>query len=96
MQIHFNEEHTFIHFSSDHPVLSQHTINAIIFCCLSFLQWDFLQSELPGSDSSEFAFPTFAKVELTPELWHRHLGHIGIDSTSAVLTVVDKQSHQIY
>ena len=59
---------------ADHPVLSQHTINATVFYCLSFLKDDFLQAELQVSDSSEFAFPTFAKVELTPGLWHHHLG----------------------
>jgi hypothetical protein len=86
MRIHFNEEETIIHFPSDHPVLSRHTINAVVFRQLSFLQCDFLPIELPLSDGSELAFPTFAKVELTPALWHRRLGHIGIDATRAVLT----------
>ena len=86
MRIHFNEDHTVIHFPSNHPVLSGHTINAVIFRRLSFLQCEFLQAELPVSDGSEFAFPTFAKVELTPELWHRRLGHIRVDATHAVLT----------
>ena len=31
MQIHFNKDHTVIHFLSDHPVLSQHMITAIVF-----------------------------------------------------------------
>jgi hypothetical protein len=86
MRIHFNEEETIIHFPSDHPVLSRHSINAVVFRRLSFLQCDFLPIELPLSDGSELAFPTFAKVELTPALWHRRLGHIGIDATRAVLT----------
>ena len=86
MRIHFNENHTVIYFPSDHPVLSRHMITAIVFRRLSFLQCDFLQAELPVSDGSELAFPAFAKVELTPELWHCRLGHIGVDATRAVLT----------
>ena len=86
MQIHFHKDHTVIHFLSDHPVLSRHMITAIVFRCLSFLQCDFLQAELPVSDGSELAFPTFAKVELTPELWHHRLGHIEVDAMRAVLT----------
>ena len=85
MQVHFSEEDTIIHFPSDHPVLSRHTITAVVFCCLSFMQCDFLPFESSLSDGSELAFPTFAKVELTPALWHRRLGHIGIDATRALM-----------
>jgi len=84
IQIHFNEEHMIIHFPSDHPVLSRHTITAVIFHHLSFMQCDFLPFEPSLSDSSELAFPTFTKVKLTPALWHRRLGHIRIDATRAV------------
>jgi len=86
MRIHFNEEHMVIHFPSDHPVLSQHTINAIVFRCLSFLQCKFLPFEPTLLDGSGMAFPTFVKVELTLALWHHHLGHIGINAMCTVLT----------
>ena len=86
MRIHFNEEHTVNHFPSNHPVLSRHTIDAIVFRRLSFLQCDFLPFEPSLLDGSELAFPTFAKVELTPALWHHCLGHIGADAMRAVLT----------
>ena len=86
MCIHFNEDHMVIHFPSNHPVSSGHTINAVVFCHLSFLQCEFLQAELPVSDGSEFTFPTFTKVELTTELWHHRLGHIGVNAMCGVLT----------
>jgi len=49
------------------------------------MQCDFLPFEPSLSDSSELAFPTFVKVELTPALWHHCLGHIRINATHAVL-----------
>ena len=56
-----------------------------VYTYTPYHQCDFLPFEPSLSDSSELAFPTFVKVELTLALWHCHLGHISVDTTHAVL-----------
>lgn len=86
MRIHFNEDATVIHFPSDHPLLAGLSFQATVLRRLSFLQCDFITPDPPISDGSEVAFPIFPVVELTPELWHCRLGHLGLDATRAILT----------
>lgn len=86
MQIHFNEDSTIIHFPSDHPILTGLLFQASVVHCLSFLKCDFLSHTPSVSDGTEVAFPTFPVLTKTLSLWHRHLGHLGVDATRAVLT----------
>ena len=86
MRVHFNEDTTIIHFPSDHPTLAGLSFQATVLRRLSFLQCDFLRPDPPLTDGTEVAFPTFPIVEPTPALWHRRLGHLGLDATRAALT----------
>jgi len=86
MHIHFDEDTTIIHFPTDHPILSGLSVQATVVCQLSFLHCNFLSPTPPVTDGTELAFPVFQVPEKTPDLWHRRLGHLGIDATCAILT----------
>ena len=94
----FSKGQTTIAFPPDHPVLPLFSFNATVHNCLSFLDCDFV---LPSSsvdsplldppssllDLDDVALATiFPQVSLTPELWHRRFGHLGLEATQAVLT----------
>ena len=86
LHIHFDEDATIIHFPSDHPVLSGLSVWATLLHWLSFLHCDFIKPPPPLTDGTEVAFPMFPVPEQMPALWHRRLGHLGIDATCAVFT----------
>jgi len=81
MRVHFDEEATFIHFPSDHPILAGLNIQVTVLHRLSFLKCDFLVPPTPLTDGMEVAFPTFQVPEKTSMLWHRCLCHLGMDAT---------------
>lgn len=98
LDIPFMKDHTLIAFPSSHPTLSGLSFEAIIMHHLLFLNCDFvpppasppfvlndLVSPLHDLSNSAFA-KLFPQTSLTSELWHRHLGHPGIEATHAVLT----------
>ncbi|GLB34019.1 hypothetical protein LshimejAT787_0109030 [Lyophyllum shimeji] len=88
--------HTFIRFPHDHPLFPGSTFLADVVRRLSFLRCEFVYPDAPpepavspptpSSLPTPFAAPVFERVRETPELWHRRLGHIGLDATRAVLT----------
>ena len=94
----FSRGQTTISFPSDHPVLPSFSFDATVSNRLSFLNCDFIlppssfTSSLPDPtspllDLDDIALATvFPQVSLTPELWHRHFGHLGIEATRAALT----------
>ena len=94
----FAKELTIISFPSDHPVLPSFSFNATVLRRLSFLDCDFIPSPspIPSSlhdppspllDLSDQALTAmFEPVALTPALWHRRFGHLGLDATRAILT----------
>ena len=94
----FSRGQTNITFPSDHPVLPSFSFNATVHNRLSFLDCNFVlppssfTSSLPAPSSSLLDLnntalaSVFPQVSLTPELWHRRLGHLGIEATRAVLT----------
>ena len=86
MRVHFNEDATVIHFPSNHPTLAGLSFTAAVVRRLSFLHCDFVPPDLPISDGTEVAFPTFPVVEKKPALWHCRFGHLGVDATRALLT----------
>jgi len=60
---------------------------ALVSQRLSFLDLQFLEpSPKPIEDDCYTAFPSFPDAALTPDLWHRRLGHPGLDTTRNVLT----------
>ena len=51
------------------------------------LKLDFiLPSDVPTSPSLAFSVLTFPKTKLTPILWHRRFGHLGMDAIREALT----------
>ena len=94
----FQKDHTAISFPSDHPVLPSFSFNATVLHRLSFLDCDFVfppasplaslsDPPSPLLDLSDHALSaTFPPVSLTPALWHRRFGHLGLEATRAVLT----------
>jgi len=86
MCLHFNIDTTTIHFPSNHPILSGQSINVTVIHQLSFLQCAFLTPTPTITDGTEVAFPTFVVPDKTPSLWHHCLGHLGINTTCAILT----------
>ncbi len=77
---------TVISFPSFVPALCGLTFPAPRVGRLSFLVCDFLPPPLPIDELPTTAFSTFPSAELTPDLWHRRLGHAGKDITRVVLT----------
>jgi hypothetical protein len=83
---------TEIVFPSDHPVLPGFTLLASVYRQLSFLTCDFVSPAvaLPAVVSTSGLDPpassVFPRVDLTPALWHRRLGHLGTDAVQALLT----------
>jgi hypothetical protein len=53
---------------------------------LSFLDCNFAYPAPDPSIEPLYAFPVFPPVVLSPELWHRRLGHPGMGTTKDVLT----------
>jgi hypothetical protein len=94
----FSKGQTVISFPSDHPVLPSFSFNATVSNRLSFLNCDFVlpplsfTPSLPAPPSSLLDLDdtalaaVFPQVSLTPELWHRRFGHLGLEATWAVLT----------
>jgi hypothetical protein len=83
---------------SAHPVLPGFSFEAIVLHHLSFLNYDFVLPSIPPSASlpvlslslldlgDQALAVVFPHVSLTPELWHRCLGHSGLEATCAILT----------
>ena len=94
----FSRGQTTIAFPSDHPVLPSFSFDATVLNRLSFLDCNFIlppssitpslsDPSSPLLDLDDVALATvFPQVSLTPELWHRRFGHLGIEATRAVLT----------
>ncbi|KAF8061424.1 hypothetical protein FPV67DRAFT_278112 [Lyophyllum atratum] len=92
----FEKDATTIFFPKSSPELRDSSLSATVHRRLSFLHCDFVLPPEPNSDDvASLAFPaveptfaptTFPRVKVTPELWHRRLGHLGRDATRAVLT----------
>jgi hypothetical protein len=53
---------------------------------LSFLDCNFTYPAADSTIEPIYALPVFPPMVLNPELWHRHLGHPGMDTTRDVLT----------
>jgi len=85
-------------FPSDHPVVPGYVLHASVFRNLSFLSCTFIIPTLPSafpavsssttpstplSPPSDLVFP---RIVLSPALWHRRLGHLGLDSVRTLLT----------
>jgi hypothetical protein len=95
---HFLEDSTMISLPATHPDLPSFSFSAVVLHRLSFLNCDFVLP--PVSLSTPFPDPisplvdlsdtalaaVFPQVSLTPELWHRHFGHLGLAATCAALT----------
>jgi hypothetical protein len=86
---------TEIVFPTDHPVVPGYVLRASIFRNLSFLSCTFIipahSSAFPAISSSATPLlpPTdlvFPRLALSPALWHRRLGHLGLDSVRTLLT----------
>jgi hypothetical protein len=79
-------------FPPDHPVLPGYILLASVYRQLSFLTCDFacpalaLPAVVPTSGLDPPASSAFPRVDLTPALWHRRLGHLGLDAVRALLT----------
>ena len=94
----FMKDRTVISFPPDHPVLPSFSFDATVIRRLSFLNCDFvLPSIAPASQLTDPPSPLldltdmalsamFTPALLTPELWHRRFGHLGLEATRAVLT----------
>jgi hypothetical protein len=98
----FSKDRTIIAFPPGHPVLPSFTFDATVLRRLSFLDCAFLPApsldlDSPLSSLSDPSPPilllddlalsaTFPPISLTPDLWHRRFGHLGLDATRAVLT----------
>ena len=94
----FSKDSTIISLPVTHPTLSSFSFSAVVLHRLSFLKCDFLLP--PVSPSASLSDPlsplvelsdtalvaVFPQVSLTPELWHRRFGHLGLAATRAVLT----------
>ena len=86
MTIAFGKGSTILSFPPSHGSLS---FEAVIYNRLSFVRCDFIRPPpRPATAliSMDQALPVFAEAPLTPELWHRRLGHPGAESTKAMLT----------
>ena len=89
----FTAGRTTIYFPATHPILPSFSFDAVPLRRLSFLDCDFISPSpsLPPT-SSLLSLPDSAlltlnsSLPLTPVLWHRRLGHLGIAATKAVLT----------
>lgn len=90
----FEKDATSIFFPNSSPELCGLSLSATVHKRLSFLHCDFVLPPSPHNDAP-LSFPaivtdinttTFPRVEVTPELWHRRFGHLGLDATRAVLT----------
>lgn len=85
MTIAFGKDSTILSFPAS---LNSLSFQAVIYNRLSFVKCDFLRPipQIPAALVSLESFPVFADAPLTPELWHRRLGHPGMESTRAMLT----------
>ncbi|RDB27573.1 Retrovirus-related Pol polyprotein from transposon TNT 1-94 [Hypsizygus marmoreus] len=102
MKVVFEKQITSVLFPKSIPSLEGSAFMAAVHHRLSFLYCDFILPPTDPPPSSVNAGPiatpavtlpldrspptSFAHVPLSPELWHRRFGHIGIDATRAVLT----------
>jgi hypothetical protein len=83
--------HTELVFPPDHPVLPGYTLLATVYRQLSFLSCDFVRPPLalpalsPVVGLAPPASSVFPRLDLTPALWHRRLGHLGLDAVRALL-----------
>jgi hypothetical protein len=93
----FTSGRTTISFPATHLTLPNFSFDAVPLHRLSFLDCNFLHPpsspSIPTSPASSFlSLPDSAlltvdsPLALTPALWHRRLGHLGIAATKAVLT----------
>ncbi len=82
-------------FPSDHPVVPGYVLHASVFRNLSFLTCTFIVPAPPlafpavSSPAAPLLPPTdlvFPRLTLSPALWHRRLGHLGLDSVCTLLT----------
>jgi len=82
--------YTDIIFPGHHTVLPDHRLHARFINRLSFLSCAFRKDALATAAMPAIApspaASRFPKTILTPSLWHRRLGHPGIDITKLVLT----------
>ncbi|KAF5380167.1 hypothetical protein D9615_006100 [Tricholomella constricta] len=98
MRLVFEKNITSIHLPDSLSTISDLTINATVVRRLSCLHLDFVLPSNPSISrklddylvlpaieqlDSDLGFP---HVPLTPHLWHRRFGHLGLDATRAVLT----------
>jgi hypothetical protein len=85
-------------FPSDHPVVPGYVLHASVFRNLSFLSCTFILPSSPSAFPAISASPApptplsppadlvFPRLALSPALWHRRLGHLGLDSVRTLLT----------
>ena len=66
--------------------LARKSFRAKVINKLSFLDCNFVHPSSDPTIEPIYAFPVFPPTILNPELWHRRLGHPGVDSTRYVLT----------
>ena len=93
----FSKDSTTISLPATHPDLPSFSFSAVVLHRLSFLNCDFVLPPVPPSTSlpdpvsplvelSDTALAAvFPQVSLTPELWHRRFGHLGLAATRAAL-----------
>ncbi|KAF5381798.1 hypothetical protein D9615_005519 [Tricholomella constricta] len=98
MHLVFEKNVTSIHLPDSVSHSPEHTISATVVRRLSFLHLDFVLPPLspyPSHLNDFLVLPaieqqpsdlSFPRVDLTPNLWHRRFGHLGLDATRAVLT----------
>ena len=80
MSVVFSFQKTTNSFLSNHSHLSGLSFDAYVTCRLSLLNLHFI---LP--QSTPIAFHLFPAVQISPETWHRHFGHLGHEASKNVL-----------
>ena len=80
----FSFQKTTISFPSTHPQLSGLSFNAYVTCRLSLLNLEFVEPlSLPVQ--GPVAFHLFPSTLLSPDIWHRHFGHLGHEASRNIL-----------